>query len=160
VRGCFAALERLAALAPAYRREFGAPLNCRAGLHCGPVVAGEMGSVKKEIVLLGDTVNTAARILEFCRESGDRVLASSALVDRLELPTGITKRALGDLRLRGKERDVALYALEEDPGTAATVALSARLRRPVDQVQKRAEDRAAAQANSAEIGAGGVARPP
>jgi adenylate cyclase len=160
VRGCFAALERLAASAPTYRRDFGAALNCRAGLHCGPVVAGEMGSVKKEIVFLGDTVNTAARILEFCRQSGDRVLASSALVDRLELPAGITKRALGDLRLRGKERDVALYALAQEPGGAAGITLRGRLVRPVDQVQERAKDRAAAQADGAEIGVGSVAHLP
>ena len=32
--------------------------------HRGPVVTGEMGSVKKEIVFLGDTVNTTARIQE------------------------------------------------------------------------------------------------
>ena len=72
-----------------------------------------MGSVKKEIVFLDDTVNTAARIQEFCRRTGDRVLASAALVDLLELPFGITKRPLGDLRLRGKENDIVLYALEK-----------------------------------------------
>ena len=33
------------------------------------------------------------------------------LIDRLEPPPGIAKRSLGDLRLRGKEKDVALYAL-------------------------------------------------
>ncbi|HTR14187.1 MAG TPA: hypothetical protein VMI72_13285, partial [Roseiarcus sp.] len=30
-----------------------------------------------EIVFLGDTVNTAARIQDFCRETGDRILASA-----------------------------------------------------------------------------------
>ena len=63
------------------------PSPVRAGLHCGPVVTGEMGSVKREIVFLGDTVNTAARIKELCRETGDRVLASADLIDRLELPS-------------------------------------------------------------------------
>jgi adenylate cyclase len=111
VVACFAAMDRLAELAPVYRREFGAAANFRAGLHCGLVVAGEMGSVKKEIVFLGDTVNTTARIQDFCRQTGDRVLASADLIDRLELPHGVVKRSLGDLRLRGKETDVALYAL-------------------------------------------------
>jgi class 3 adenylate cyclase len=46
------------------------------------VVIGEMGSVKKEIVFLGDTVNTAARILDFGRQTVHRVLASAALLDR------------------------------------------------------------------------------
>jgi adenylate cyclase len=74
-------------------------------------VTGEMGSVRKEIVFLGDTVNTTARIQELCRQTGDRVLASADLIDRLELPPGIAKRSLGDLRLRGKGVDLALYAL-------------------------------------------------
>ena len=75
-----------------------------------------MGSIKKEIVFLGETVNTAARIQEFCRQTGDRVLASGTLVDLLELPSGIAKRPLGDLRLRGKESEIVLYALEKKPG--------------------------------------------
>jgi adenylate cyclase len=95
------------------RRGAGDGINVRAGLHCGEVVTGEMGSVKKEIVFLGDTVNTAARIQDLCRQTGDHVLASGDLIDRLELPPGIAKRSLGDLRLRGKGTDLALYALTE-----------------------------------------------
>ena len=79
------------------------------------MVAGEMGSVKREIVFLGDTVNTAARIQELCRETGDRVLASADLIERLELPPGVAKRSLGDLRPRGKGADLALYALTKEP---------------------------------------------
>jgi adenylate cyclase len=111
IRACFTAMEQLARLAPVYQREFGAPVTFRAGLHCGPVVIGEMGTVRKEIVFLGDTVNAAARIQELCRQTGDRILASANLVDRVELPPGVSKRSLGDLRLRGKQCDVALYAL-------------------------------------------------
>ena len=111
ITACFGAIDQLARRAPDYRREFGAAVAVRAGLHCGPVVTGEMGSVKREIVFLGDTVNTAARIQDLCRETGDRVLASADLIDRLELPRGIAKRSLGDLRLRGKGADLALYAL-------------------------------------------------
>ena len=111
VAACFAAMDRLAEHAPEYAREFGAAVAARAGLHCGPVVTGEMGSVRREIVFLGDTVNTTARIQDLCRQTGDRVLASAELIDRLELPDGIAKRPLGDLRLRGKGADLALYAL-------------------------------------------------
>jgi adenylate cyclase len=111
IRACFAAMDLLTKLAPAYQREFGAAITFRAALHSGPVVTGEMGTLKKEIVFLGDTVNTAARIQEFCRDTGERVLASADLINQLELPPGIIKRPLGGLRLRGKESDVALYAL-------------------------------------------------
>ena len=122
VAACFAAMDQLALSAPAYQREFGAAASFRAGLHCGPVVTGEMGSMKKEIVFVGDTVNTAARIQDFCRQTGDRVLASAALIDRLALPPGIAKRSLGELRLRGKESDVALYALTRAGGAVAAHA--------------------------------------
>ena len=131
VAACFAAIDRLARRAPDYRREFGAAVAVRAGLHCGPVVTGEMGSVKREIVFLGDTVNTAARIQELCRETGDRVLASADLIDRLELPPGIAKRSLGDLRLRGKGADLSLYALTKAslPGRSAGAAARSRRRK-------------------------------
>jgi hypothetical protein len=39
------------------------------------------------------------------------VIASADLIDRLELPPGVAKGSLRDLRLRGKESDVALSAL-------------------------------------------------
>jgi adenylate cyclase len=118
ITACFAAIDQLARRASDYEREFGAAVTVRVGLHCGPVVTGEMGSVKREIVFLGDTVNTAARIQELCRQTGDRVLASADLIDRLDLPAGIAKRSLGDLRLRGKGADLALYALTKSARSA------------------------------------------
>ena len=58
-------------------------------------------------------MNTAARIQEACRDTGCRVLASAALIERIGvLPVGVTGRSLGPLPMRGKERPIALYALE------------------------------------------------
>ena len=60
-------------------------------------------------------MNAAARIVEACRETENRVLASAALLDRLAaLPPGVTRRRLGELALRGKERPLELCALEAD----------------------------------------------
>ena len=134
VAACFAAIDRLAQRAPDYRREFGVAVNFRAGLHCGPVVTGEMGSVKKEIVFLGDTVNTAARIQELCRQTGDRVIASADLIDRLELPPGVAKRSLGDLRLRGKGADLALYALTKAAASRAEASAGREIARDETRV--------------------------
>jgi|HubBroStandDraft_6_1064221.scaffolds.fasta_scaffold311161_1 adenylate cyclase len=111
VRACFAALARLVAHAPDYEREFGAAAQVRASLHCGPVVVGEMGSVKKEIALLGDTLNTAARLVDVCRETGESVIASVDLLDQLVLPPGVAARSLGPIRLRGKQQAIGLCAL-------------------------------------------------
>jgi adenylate cyclase len=112
VRACFDALGQLDEHANSYIRDFGRRANFRAALHCGPVVIGELGTIKMEIAFLGDTMNTAARLQQACRETGQRVLASAALVDRLAaLPPGITKRSIGRIRLRGKENEIELYAL-------------------------------------------------
>ena len=113
VRACFAALDRLRQQAPSYERAFGQGADFRAALHCGPVAVGELGALKKEIALIGDAMNTAARIQAACRETDNRVLASAALLDRLSaLPPGVTKLKLGELPMRGKERPMELWALE------------------------------------------------
>ena len=62
-------------------------------------------------------MNTAARIQEACRDTGCRVLASTALIERIgELPVGVTGRSLGPLPMRGNEQPIALYALETVDG--------------------------------------------
>jgi adenylate cyclase len=122
VHACFAALDRLSGSGPAYEREFGLRADFRASLHCGPVVVGELGFLKKEIALIGDTMNTAARIQQACRDTGCRVLASAVLLDRVTaLPAGVKRRSLGPLPMRGKERTLALYALEVESDIVAGV---------------------------------------
>jgi adenylate cyclase len=113
VRACFAVLARLVAHRADYEREFGAAAQVRASLHCGPVVVGEMGSVKKEIALLGDTFNTAARLVDACRDIGESVIASVDLLDRLALPPDVKARPLGLTRLRGKEQAIGLCVLTQ-----------------------------------------------
>ena len=113
VRACFAALDRLRQQGPAYERAFGQRADFRAALHCGPVAVGELGTLKKEIALIGDAMNTAARIQASCRETGHRVLASAALLDRIAaLPPGVMRQRLGALPMRGKERPTELWVLE------------------------------------------------
>ena len=131
VRACFDALRRLDQRADVYIRDFGLRANFRAALHCGPVVIGELGTIKMEIAFLGDTMNTAARLQQACRDTGQRVLISAALAELLTiLPPGIALRSIGRLSLRGKESDTEVYALATaEAATAeargrATLALS------------------------------------
>jgi adenylate cyclase len=101
----------LAARAEAYRKQFGAAPRFRAALHAGPVVAGEMGDAKREIVLLGDAINTTARIEQACRELGHDILISEALLTRLQLPPETAAHPVGPIELRGKREAMVLYAL-------------------------------------------------
>jgi len=70
-----------------------------------------MGDVKREIVMLGDVMNTAARLEEACRATGQDVIASGAVLDGVTLPPGIVARSLGPMALRGKAEPIELFAL-------------------------------------------------
>jgi adenylate cyclase len=111
VRCVLAMRAAIALRAAAYRNAFGLVPEFRAALHAGAVVAGEMGTAKREIVLLGDAVNTTARIEAACRELGHDSLLSGVLLERLQLPPGVSARPVGPIELRGKAQPMPLYAL-------------------------------------------------
>ena len=97
-----------------YRKEFDAAPRLRGALHAGSLVAGEMGDTKREIVMLGDTMNTTARIEEICRTTGRDYIASAAVVRAARtLPDGIKVERLGGFALRGKEAETELFALSQ-----------------------------------------------
>jgi adenylate cyclase len=107
----FAVRKRIVSRAGAYQERFGVVPEYRAALHIGAVVAGEMGDLKREIAFVGDTLNTAARLLAAARELGREIVASTILLDRLALPEGLAREPLDPISLRGKERAVPLAAL-------------------------------------------------
>jgi adenylate cyclase len=107
------ARRRIAAGAERYRRDFGLAPDFRAALHAGEVVVGELGAQKKEIALIGDPMNTAARMLGACRDLELPALASAALMERLGAPPdGVEPRAIAPLPLRGKAVPLELVALK------------------------------------------------
>jgi adenylate cyclase len=123
VRACFDALDRLKARRASYKRKFGIEADFRAALHAGVVVLGEVGSFKKEIALIGDAMNTTARILDACRDNGRPVLASTALIGRLSgLPERVAAEPMLPLRARGKSAPLDVVALERVGGRAPEAA--------------------------------------
>jgi adenylate cyclase len=62
---------------------------------------------------LGDTLNIAARLVDACRDSGESVIASADLLDRLVLPPGVAARSLGLIQLSSKEQAIGLCALAQ-----------------------------------------------
>jgi adenylate cyclase len=100
----------LAARAQAWRDAFGHVPELRYVLHAGPVVTGQMGDLKREVVFLGDTVNTAARMEQLAKARGRDVVLSDAVLQHLTLPAGLTAEPLDDVVLRGKAHPVRVYA--------------------------------------------------
>ncbi|MGG7566343.1 adenylate/guanylate cyclase domain-containing protein [Rhodovulum sp. DZ06] len=115
----------LAARADWYAAEFGHVPRFRAALHCGPVVTGEMGDQRKEIVFLGDTVNTASRLQSECSARGEELLLSGRLVDLLPKDPRFRLRSLGEWLPRGKTQPIRLYAADPAGADAAGAAAAA-----------------------------------
>ena len=84
----------------------------KAGLHYGPVIAGEMGIIKREIVYSGDVLNTASRIQSLCNEMKTDILISKHLIDQVDtMFMAKKKKSLGIIDLRGKQEKVELVTL-------------------------------------------------
>jgi adenylate cyclase len=112
----FAVRKRILSKAAEYEERFDMVPDYRAALHIGTVVAGEMGDLKREIAFVGDTLNTAARLLVAGRELGRDIIASTTLLDRLALPQGLASELLAPVTLRGKEQVVPIAALHAAVG--------------------------------------------
>jgi len=111
VKTVFAISDTLEEARPSYETDFGLVPTFWAGLHLGPVVTGEIGTIKHEIAFLGDTLNTAARIQQASRELHRPFLASAEVISALDLPGDIASESLGRIELRGVEDSVELFAL-------------------------------------------------
>ncbi len=93
-----------------YIQRYGLLPSFKAGIHCGRVIAGEVGIIKRDITYSGDVLNTTSRILNKCVEFQEEVIASSDLLSVLKLP-GFISRPLGAIRLKGKSREIVLSSL-------------------------------------------------
>jgi adenylate cyclase len=114
VRCLFACRDALEAARSDLLRRYEHVPEFRAGLHAGLLVAGEVGGFKREIALLGDAMNTAARLEQACRTTGHALLASKPLLDRTLMPPDIVATSIGSPLLRGKAERLELFALERD----------------------------------------------
>jgi adenylate cyclase len=108
----FVARDLIAASSAQYCRRFGVVPEFRAALHCGEIVAGEIGDVRREIAYVGDTLNVAARLLDAAKTMGHDVLVSTDLLKRAPLPSDLKALPLPTLTVRGREAPLEISALQ------------------------------------------------
>lgn len=93
-----------------YRRQFGIVPEFRVGMHIGDVTIGEIGVMKKDLAMSGDTMNTTARIRSACNELNQKFIVSKAFIEKSGLKDWQTE-SLGPMDLKGKTESVELFAL-------------------------------------------------
>jgi adenylate cyclase len=103
-----AALEKAA---PEFARDFGVAPRLRAALHAGPVISGEIGDIKRDIVFHGDVMNTAARLEQATRDLDRPFLASADALGRLTGTERYALEPLGSQALRGRAAPLEVDAV-------------------------------------------------
>lgn len=93
-----------------FRAKFNEIPVFRAGIHSGEVTVGEVGVIKKELVISGDTMNTTSRIRNASAEFGVNYVVSEDFA-RLAGLQPAQYENLGDIDLKGKAVPSRLYAL-------------------------------------------------
>jgi class 3 adenylate cyclase len=105
----------------ARRRRDERPVRIGVGVHCGEVVAGNMGSTNRlNYTVLGESVNLAARL---CAVAGPgEILVSDPIRERL--PGDATVHPAGERDLKGFSRPVPVFRVSgvPEPGAGDRVA--------------------------------------
>jgi adenylate cyclase len=101
-----------------YTAQYGVVPDFKAGLHCGPVMVGEIGVVKRDIAFSGEVVGTAARIQNRCNHLEVNLLISQDLKDLLPWQgSKLVPEHKGDLLIKGKMVNLPLYTVNAEVPT-------------------------------------------
>ncbi|WP_299076130.1 adenylate/guanylate cyclase domain-containing protein [uncultured Ruegeria sp.] len=102
----------LASRAEFYKKRYSAAARIRVAIHCGEVAAGEIGDWKKEIALLGDPMNTAARIEGAAKMFNADIVLSNDVVCQLPIEHHQRLTRLPSFKAPGKQDELSLWSAD------------------------------------------------
>jgi len=94
-----------------FKRKYGIVPEFRVGINVGDVTVGEIGVIKKDLAMSGDTMNTTARIRSACNELHHHFIVSKEFVEASKLK-GWQAESLGMIDLKGKDHRIELFSLK------------------------------------------------
>lgn len=110
-----------------FKSRFGVELHMGAGINCGLVHVGNMGSRELlDYTCIGDNVNLASRLEGLCKQYGAGIIVSGAV--QAACAGAMPFRLLDRIRVKGKREPVSIYAPlagDEPPDQAWKDALDA-----------------------------------
>ncbi|MAO82547.1 MAG: hypothetical protein CMH50_01485 [Myxococcales bacterium] len=107
-------LRRLKAFNQHWVLEGHRPIRVGIGLHRGEVIHGNVGSATRmDHTVIGDAVNTAARLCELTKHHGRSLLVSGEFAEGLDQAEPARLEVIGEEVLRGREGATDLLALIE-----------------------------------------------
>ncbi len=88
------------------------PIRIGIGIHFGPVVMGTVGAeFRMDSTVLGDTVNTAARLEGLAKQHQVPIVVSHALLAQLPGEHEFETREIGTVPIRGKQQPMQIFEL-------------------------------------------------
>lgn len=118
--------EKLVRNKKKYFKNFGVEPEFKAALHFGKVISAQIGDLKKEIVYNGDVLNTTARIRNECNTYQRDCLVSGTLMRQLKPVNGFRWEKLDTVALRGKEKEVEIYSVDDSHSDTIILSLPKR----------------------------------
>jgi adenylate cyclase len=94
-----------------FRNRYDIVPEFRVGLHMGDVTVGEIGIIKKDLAMSGDTMNTTARIRSACNELNQKFIMSKDFMDNSDLKEW-QGESLGIVELKGMANGIELFSIK------------------------------------------------
>ena len=105
----FDMIEKLEKFNEKYSKEIGFDTKISIGINSGDTIVGNIGSQQYiSYTAIGDTLNTASRLLDLAQESSDNNILVTDIVND-SIKNDIVTECIGEKQIRGKEKPLMLY---------------------------------------------------
>ncbi len=135
MRGAVAIQARLTRINAALAHDLPTPLIAGIGIHAGDAIVGTMGPPATPILsALGDTVNVAARLEAETKQHGCAIVVSAACATAAAVD--LSRFAQHTVSVRGREKQVTYYVVDDPADLAAAVASASALPAAVEATSR------------------------